>query len=104
MLPVDLDFRAGNSIEVDLTQYVDMGRIDFIQSVYINMRNIPYNLTLGGYLGPHEVFCKAGHSVYMPLPVGDDPKFTASISGPYAQILQIAVSNVPFFPFDQLMT
>lgn len=104
VMPVDLDFTNDEIFDVDLSADIDMGRIDFISSVIINLRSAAFNMILtpsgvGG--GNFEVFARQGYITYCPILLTDVPKFRANISAPLNSTFQIMVSNIPFFPFEQ---
>lgn len=100
VVPVDLDFTNANRYEADLTAQVQQGQIDFIQSVYINLRDAAFDIVLTGNVGNHQVVCKAGKMIYSPIMLNDSPKFIAEVSVAIAAPFQILVSNIPFFPMQ----
>lgn len=103
VMPIDLDFVNGETFDVDLSADIDMGRIDFISSVIINLRSAAFDmiLTPNGIGGGFEVFAREGFITYCPILLTDVPKFRATISAPLNSTFQIMVSNIPFFPFEQ---
>ena len=104
IMPVDLDFRNSETFDADLTADIDMGRLDFVSSVIINLRSAAFNMILspiGQGAGNFEVFARQGYITYCPILLTDTPKFRANISAPLGSTFQIIVSNIPFFPFEQ---
>ena len=101
VLPIDLDFITGEVFEADLTPYIDLGYIDFISSVYVNLRVAGFDMIISPNTCNQEIVCKNDTINYMPIFLGSSPKFTANISAPLNGVFQIMVTNIPFFPFIQ---
>lgn len=101
VLPTVLDFTNGQSYIADFTETVDRGQIDFISSVYVNLANEAFDLTLTSNICSQQVICKAGTISYMPLFLGNAPKLQCDISAAINDKFEIIVSNIPFFPFIQ---
>lgn len=100
VVPVDLDFRAGETAEADLTQLVALGQIDFINSLYINLKDAAFDMEITPNVLSQVVWVRQGHIQYVPIFLGSAPKFTATISAPLNSVFQILATNIPFFPFD----
>ena len=101
VLPVDLDFTLEEKYLLDLSDFLSQGYMDYVSSVYVNMRSVTgFDLVLRSNDIPNqEIFCKRGTINYMPIFLSNWPKIQCEISAPLNGILQICVSNIPFFPF-----
>lgn len=97
----DLDFTQGETYTLDLTDYLSQGYIDFVSSVYVNLRSANYDLILTSMDIQQEVFCKRGTISYMPIMLSNWPRIRCEVSSNINSIQRIVVSNIPFFPFIQ---
>lgn len=102
VMPLDLDFRDGETYLADITNKLQTGYIDFISSVYVDMTDAAFDLILKpNVLQNQKIYCKAGSINYMPIFLSSDPKINCEITAPINSTFQILVSNIPFFPFIQ---
>jgi len=105
VLPVDLDFTDDTTFLLDLTDQLSQGYMDYISSVYVNMRAANFDLILTSNDIPNqEIFCPRHSISYMPIFLSNWPKIRCEVSTPINAVLQICVSNIPFFPFLQIIT
>lgn len=101
VMPVDLDFSTEETYLADLTDKLSQGYLDYVSSVYVDMSDALFDLTLRSNVVNQKVFCKAGTINYMPIFLSSDPKILAEVSAPVNGVFRILVSNIPFFPFIQ---
>lgn len=101
VLPVDLDFTSSNSYTLELQQYVDLGYIDYISSVYFDLSQATYDITLQSNICKQKLYLPHGYVGYMPIFLGANPAINCTVSTAINSIQQIFVSNIPFFPFLQ---
>lgn len=99
VLPIDLNFSAQLVIELDLTETIDRGVLDFISSIYINNRGRSQTILCQTNLVGQEVFARADTIGYYPLMVGNSPKFTFTASSLITDPVRVIFSNIPYYPF-----
>src|SRR6185312_13419562 len=83
VLPVDLDFTLEETYIADMSDFLSQGYMDYISSVYVNMRVANFDLILrSNDIRNQEIFCKRGTINYMPIFLGDWPKIICEVSTP----------------------
>jgi hypothetical protein len=101
VLPVQLDFSVLNTQNVDLTFEIDQNIIDFISTVYVDLRGKLTDLVITPNLVPQNIFAKQNTIGYYPVMVGDRPVFKVTASALIVAPVTLIFSNVPYFPFIQ---
>lgn len=75
VVPVQLDFTGGNNFLVDMTQAVDLGEIDYVQSVYIDNAAGAGLVSIQASITQQKIYARAGHEVYLPIFSPNPPIF-----------------------------
>jgi hypothetical protein len=103
VLPVEILFGTSTEGEIDLSEALDRGVIDFISTVYIDMGGRSIDLDIVTNLVSQRVFAKRNTIGYYPLMVSSSPKFKLTASGLDSEPLKLIFSNIPYFPFIQTL-
>lgn len=81
MVPVPTDFTLNDSYEVDLSNFVQMGRISMVQSIYVDNADGAVAITILVELGSQRLIVPAGEQAYLPILVPNPIKLTISSPG-----------------------
>lgn len=104
VLRCDLDFTNDVNYQLDLTDQLSQGFIDYVSGVYIDLLHVTtFDLELVSNDINQRVYCKRGTIVYAPIFLGSWPKINCTVSNAINSIQSIIVTNIPFFPFTQTL-
>ncbi len=97
-IPKFLDFSTTSSIDVDFTQVVNNGWVDFISGVYLDNSDNAFSVTFVCNGTNQRLTFPAGACGYIPLLLASPPKLTIAVSASGGTITPIFY-NVPMLPF-----
>jgi len=97
-VPVQLDFRTSDTFEIDFTQMIEKGNIDFVSGVFIdNWDNAdPVSISVSGTR--QRIICPANSQLWSPILAPNPPVFTAVFEGT-STIIAAHFYNIPLLPY-----
>jgi hypothetical protein len=90
-----LDFSNAAEIAIDGSQVVQMGKISFIQGVYIDNASNAVPFTLNIETTGQRVICPPNHQGYFPILAPLPPKMLATMAQLGGRIVNLQFYNVP---------
>lgn len=99
IVPQSIDLRSLTEVDVDLSQLVDNGTIDFISGAYVDNSANPVSLTIRVAGSNQLVTFSAGEQGYVPLLSPNQPKFFIETPTVAGVIVPIIFYNVPLLPY-----
>jgi hypothetical protein len=97
MVPLSTDFTLNDTYEVDLSNFVQMGRISMVQSIYVDNADGAVAITILVELGSQRLIVPAGQEAYLPILVPNPIKLTISSPGGAASA-KVFLINFPIQP------
>lgn len=98
VVPQYLDFTALSEIDVDLSQLVDNGTIDFISGVYVNNEFNSIRLYIQVYGSNQHITIPPYSQAYLPLLCPNAPKFRVYSDSVPGLIIETMFHNIPLLP------
>lgn len=99
VVPVQISFATSVNQIIDLTELIDRNAIDFISTVFIDLKGRVINVDLTSNDVPQTTHAVADSCGFYPVMCGNAPKFRALASAIELAPVTIIFSNIPYFPF-----
>lgn len=99
IIPKTIDFRTALTAIVDLSSQVQQNTIDFINSVYVDNKDGPYNIDIVASSTYSRITVPAKSQCFFPLLATNPPVFTLTCSGVQGIQIQFYFGNIPWVPF-----
>lgn len=93
IVPINLEFGAIASYEIDLTLSISQRKIRIVQGIYIDNSQNSNPFTIEAQASKQRITVQPGAQGYYPLLAGQFPRFTCSSNG--TALVYIAFLNVP---------
>ena len=100
VMDIDLDFQSGDETEIDFTALIQNGAIDYVSTIYADLRGKAYGLEFYSNICKQVVYCKPDAITYAPIFLSNVPVIAVkAVTASPGSLVPVIVSNIPFNPF-----